>query len=218
MPVFAGDRHGPSQHYLRFFWKALPAAVRAPPPDLLTWHEPHALPVCCALAGVAAACWGANVSAAPNIATAAANVEIAIAAGLKILETCVCAIGHTLCCAVTRSHWHSANRGSSLHRGLLKDVEVNQSVAHSSPMSALGQKRTFAVQQRMSALHPIATAKALFPQYGHVRFTPESGHVRCKLAMSALGQKQTWCGYYSITSSAMEIIPGGNSMPSSRAV
>ena len=42
--------------------------------------------------GVAAACWGANVSAAPNIATAAANVEIAIAAGLKILETCVCAM------------------------------------------------------------------------------------------------------------------------------
>jgi hypothetical protein len=35
---------------------------------------------------------GANVSAAPNIATAAANVEIAIAVGLKILETCVCAM------------------------------------------------------------------------------------------------------------------------------
>jgi len=27
-------------------------------------------------------------------------------------------------------------------------------------MSALGQKRTFAPQQSMSALHPIATAKA----------------------------------------------------------
>jgi len=27
-------------------------------------------------------------------------------------------------------------------------------------MSALGQKRTYAVQQAMSALHPIATAKA----------------------------------------------------------
>jgi len=29
-------------------------------------------------------------------------------------------------------------------------------------MSALGQKRTYALQQAMSALHPIATAKAKF--------------------------------------------------------
>src|SRR6516164_11813678 len=111
--VFAGDRHARRSTYLRLFWKALPALVRAPPPDLLTWHEPHALPVCCAKTGVAAACWGSNVSAAPKIATAPANVEIAIAAGLKIFEICLCAIGHTLCCAVTRSHWHSANRGSA---------------------------------------------------------------------------------------------------------
>jgi hypothetical protein len=45
-------------------------------------------------------------------------------------------------------------------------------------MSALGQKRTYAAQQVMSALPPIATAKANFP-HGHVCFTPESGHVRC---------------------------------------
>jgi hypothetical protein len=45
-------------------------------------------------------------------------------------------------------------------------------------MSALGHKRTFAVHQPMSALPPIATAKAL-PAKGHVCFTPESGHVRC---------------------------------------
>ena len=51
-------------------------------------------------------------------------------------------------------------------------------------MSALAQKQTHAVQQRMSAK----------------------------------GQKRTLCGYYSITSSAMEIIPGGTSMPSTRAV
>jgi hypothetical protein len=31
-------------------------------------------------------------------------------------------------------------------------------------MSALGQKPTYALQQAMSALHPIATAKADFPQ------------------------------------------------------
>jgi len=31
-------------------------------------------------------------------------------------------------------------------------------------MSALGQKRTFAVHKPMSALPPIATAKADFPQ------------------------------------------------------
>jgi hypothetical protein len=31
-------------------------------------------------------------------------------------------------------------------------------------MSALGQKQTYALQQAMSALHPIATAKADLPQ------------------------------------------------------
>src|SRR6516164_4323454 len=96
--VFAGDRHARRSTYLRLFWKALPALVRAPPPDLLTWHEPQALPVCCAKAGVAAACWGSNVSAAPNIAAAAASVKIAIGTGLKISEICVCAIGHTFRC------------------------------------------------------------------------------------------------------------------------
>jgi hypothetical protein len=45
-------------------------------------------------------------------------------------------------------------------------------------MSALGQKPTYALQQAMSALPPIATAKADFRK-GHVCFTPESGHVQC---------------------------------------
>ena len=45
-------------------------------------------------------------------------------------------------------------------------------------MSLMGQKRTFALQNGMSALHPIATRKRI-PANGHVRFTPESGHVRC---------------------------------------
>ena len=45
-------------------------------------------------------------------------------------------------------------------------------------MSALGQKQTYAPQKAISALSLIATAKA-DSQKGHVRFTPESGHVRC---------------------------------------
>jgi hypothetical protein len=48
----------------------------------------------------------------------------------------------------------------------------------SSPMSALGQKQTFAVQKAMSALPPIATAKADMPQ----------------MVMSALNLKADMCG------------------------
>jgi hypothetical protein len=44
-------------------------------------------------------------------------------------------------------------------------------------MSALGHKRTFAPQKAMSALAPIATAKA-DSRKSHVCFTPESGHVQ----------------------------------------
>src|SRR5262245_40677641 len=46
-------------------------------------------------------------------------------------------------------------------------------------LSAMGQKRTYAVQKGMSALPRIATAKAT-SRKSHVCFTPESGHVRCK--------------------------------------
>ncbi len=46
-------------------------------------------------------------------------------------------------------------------------------------MSALGQKQTYAPQKAMSALPPIATAKADFRTQGHVRSTLESGHVHC---------------------------------------
>jgi hypothetical protein len=45
-------------------------------------------------------------------------------------------------------------------------------------MSALGHKQTCAPQHVMSALPPIATAKADMP-HGDVCFTPESGHVQC---------------------------------------
>ena len=44
-------------------------------------------------------------------------------------------------------------------------------------MSALGQKQTFAPQKAMSALLPIATAKA--DSTKHVCFTLKSRHVRC---------------------------------------
>src|SRR5262249_23537067 len=45
-------------------------------------------------------------------------------------------------------------------------------------MSALGQKRTYALHQPMSALPPTATAKT-DPRNGHVCFTLQSRHVRC---------------------------------------
>jgi hypothetical protein len=73
-------------------------------------------------------------------------------------------------------------------------------------MSALGQKQTYSVQKGMSALPPIATAKA--DLQGHVCFTPESGHLQrtrpCLLwAKSGLMQRRKK-DRYSITSSARE--------------
>jgi hypothetical protein len=41
-------------------------------------------------------------------------------------------------------------------------------------MSALGQKRTFALQKAMSALPPIATAKADMPQMVMSAFPPKA--------------------------------------------
>ena len=46
------------------------------------------------------------------------------------------------------------------------------------PMPALGHKRTYAVQNGMSALPPIATAKADISP-GSCPLYPQSGHVRC---------------------------------------
>src|SRR5262249_30883383 len=42
------------------------------------------------------------------------------------------------------------------------------------PMSALGQKQTFALHQPMSALPPIATAKADFPQKSCPLYPPKA--------------------------------------------
>jgi hypothetical protein len=54
-------------------------------------------------------------------------------------------------------------------------------------MSALGQKQTYALQQAMSALHPIATAKAKFRKRPFLLY-PRKRTCAVQLGMSALGQ------------------------------
>src|SRR5262249_14128638 len=49
------------------------------------------------------------------------------------------------------------------------------------PMSAMGQKRTCAAQTGMSALAPIATAKADIGKPSGLLY-PESGHMQCTSA------------------------------------
>src|SRR6476660_5695836 len=57
-------------------------------------------------------------------------------------------------------------------------------------MSALGQKRTYAVQKGMSALPPIATAKANFRK-GPYPLCPRKRTCAVQSPMSAMGQKKT---------------------------
>jgi hypothetical protein len=57
-------------------------------------------------------------------------------------------------------------------------------------MSALGQKRTYAVQNGMSALPPIATAKADFRARSCPLY-PQKRTCAVQLGMAALGQKRT---------------------------
>jgi hypothetical protein len=57
-------------------------------------------------------------------------------------------------------------------------------------MSALGQKQTYALQQPMSALLPIATAKAKFRTRSCPLY-PQKRTCAVQLGMSALGQKRT---------------------------
>jgi hypothetical protein len=57
-------------------------------------------------------------------------------------------------------------------------------------MSALGQKPTYALQQAMSALPPIATAKAKFRKASCLLY-PRKQTCAVQEAMSALGQKRT---------------------------
>src|SRR5262249_39261844 len=71
-------------------------------------------------------------------------------------------------------------------------VAVLTSTVKGCSMSALGQKRTYAPQQAMSALHPIATAKS-----GHVRCRSRcplwviSRHLQCKTACPLHPRKRT---------------------------
>src|SRR5262249_54591788 len=84
-------------------------------------------------------------------------------------------------------------------------------------MSALGHKQTYAVQQPMSALPPIATAKADFRTTSCLLY-PQKRTCAVHQPMSALGQKRTsstlfnhliGAASYSITSSARASSVGG---------
>ena len=88
-------------------------------------------------------------------------------------------------------------------------------------MSALGQKQTCAMHKPMSALPPIATAKADSRNRSCLLY-PRKRTCAVQTCMPALGQKRTHAAqrknHYSITASAIEMIPGGTWMPSARAV
>jgi hypothetical protein len=58
-------------------------------------------------------------------------------------------------------------------------------------MSLLGHKQTYAVHQPMSALPPIATAKADMPQWSCLLY-PRKRTCAAQTVMSALGQKRTF--------------------------
>src|SRR5215470_9738579 len=79
-----------------------------------------------------------------------------------------------------------------LHRGNLALVELTKlkvggRVGPWSRMSALGHKRTCAVQKPMSALHPIATAKADIGKPSGLLY-PRKRTCAVQLGMSAMGQ------------------------------
>ena len=88
-------------------------------------------------------------------------------------------------------------------------------------MSALGQKQTYAAQQVMSALPPIATAKADSCRRSCLLY-PKNGHVRCTSSglLWALSGHETnlVCHSYSMTASARARTAGGIVRPSSLAV
>jgi hypothetical protein len=83
-------------------------------------------------------------------------------------------------------------------------------------MSALGQKQTFAVHQPMSALPPIATAKADMPQMIMSALHPIADMCSA-LAHVCFGPKAD-IPIHSITSSARASTAGGTVRPSALAV
>jgi hypothetical protein len=68
--------------------------------------------------------------------------------------------------------------GAEAHVCFGQIADIANLICRHSPMSALGHKQTCAMQQRMSALPPIATEKADMPQ----------------MVMSALPPKADMCG------------------------
>src|SRR5262245_9080411 len=75
-------------------------------------------------------------------------------------------------------------------RGPRRGIIAPQTYAgKDAPMSALGQKQTFALHQPMSALPPIVTAKADFPQKSCPLY-PRKRTCAAQLAMSAMGHKR----------------------------
>ena len=111
-----------------------------------------------------------------------------------------------------------------LRRRLIKAPEDRQQASYrlkgpslrEDPMSALGQKQTFALQKSMSALPPIATAKADIRNWSCPLY-PESGHVqrkhRCLLWANSGHQ-----AVHSITSPARASTAGGTVSPRDLAV
>src|SRR5215510_1734539 len=87
-------------------------------------------------------------------------------------------------------------------------------------MSALGQKQTYAVQNRMSALPPIATAKADMPKWSCPLY-PRKRHQTRHMGMSARAKSRLMpCSKkdrYSITLSARASTLDGNARPSALA-
>jgi len=74
-------------------------------------------------------------------------------------------------------------------------------------MSALGQKQTYALQNTMSALPPIATAKADL-RNGSCPLYPQERTCAVQYLMSAKGQKRTLHPWFEITKQALPLPHG----------
>src|SRR5262245_8687631 len=100
---------------------------------------------------------------------------------------------------------------------------VGERRASPAPMSALGQKQTYAVQNAVSDLDPIATAKADMRKWSCPLY-PRKRTCAVQLKMSALGQKRTlarpanYLDAALLTLSALNIGPRPTSMAGSRTI
>src|SRR5262245_24508971 len=80
-----------------------------------------------------------------------------------------------------------SKKGYRSHNIQIWTTEINRPADERRLMSALGQKRTCALQNVMSALHPIATAKAKIRKRPCLLY-PQKRTCAAQRAMSALGQ------------------------------